>query len=165
MKFIERWLKLGMLCSHLSKELFHQFFIFQSFVRFKEGHEYQYDGQNLVNLLAQYQTPPIGKDKDQQKFEKIQEFVRRLLHLPNAILEFPRDEPASAVSVPPLTLTIKNDGLRLPITYYGTGVHELIIMITAVLSKENAICCIEEPNSFASTTTTGTYRTISRRDI
>lgn len=42
-------------------------------------------------------------------------------------------------------LIIESGNLRLPISNYGTGIHELIILITAVLSIENSICCIEEP--------------------
>jgi predicted ATP-dependent endonuclease of OLD family len=40
---------------------------------------------------------------------------------------------------------LTSNGLRLPLASYGTGVHELVILVTAVLSVENAICCIEEP--------------------
>jgi predicted ATP-dependent endonuclease of OLD family len=56
--------------------------------------------------------------------------------LPGAILEVSHDKS---------TIILNDDGLRLPLASYGTGVHELVILVTAVLSIENAICCIEEP--------------------
>ena len=87
-------------------------------------------------MLAQYQNPEIGSDKQREKFDQIERFVRKLLHLPEARLDVTRATE---------TLTIENNGLRLPLESYGTGVHELVILITAVLSIENSICCIEEP--------------------
>ncbi len=120
-------------------------FYIPEFRQITHGSEYRYDGQNLVSHLAQYHTPIIGKDMDQEKFEKIQDLVRKLLHLPDARIEFAREEPSSPTLMPTITLIVNNNGLRLPLSYYGTGVHELIIMITAVLSKEQVICCIEEP--------------------
>lgn len=106
------------------------------FRQIRPGDEYALDGRHLVDLLAHYHMPVIGKDADQQKFNQIQEFLRRLLHLPRATLEISRADP---------TIIIRNDDLRLPLSSFGTGVHELFILVTAVLSIENAICCIEEP--------------------
>ena len=62
--------------------------------------------------------------------------MRRLLHIPEAIIE---------VSSPEQEIIINNRNLRLPLSSFGTGVHELVILVTAVLSIENSICCIEEP--------------------
>jgi len=99
--------------------------------------EYQMNGENLIDLLARYQHPDVGPDKVQLKFERIQKFLRNLLHLSDAVLE---------VTVPSKSIVVKSDGLRLPVIgSYGTGVHELIILLTAVLSVDNAIVCIEEP--------------------
>lgn len=113
-------------------------FIVPEFRQIKNGNQYSVDGEGLIKLLAEYQSPPIEKDADQSKFEKIQSFARQLLNLPQAILEFPRGEPTASI-------VVKNGNLRLPLSSFGTGSHELIIMITAVLSQENAIWCIEEP--------------------
>jgi len=106
------------------------------FRQIQPGDKYALDGKHLVDLLAHYHMPVIGKDADQRKFDQIQDFLRQLLHLPKATLEISRADP---------TIIIKNEGLRLPLSSFGTGVHELFILVTAVLSIENAICCIEEP--------------------
>jgi len=98
--------------------------------------EYELDGRGLVELLGQYQEPAIGKDPDQDKFEEIQEFMRRLLHLPAAKLGVTRETQE---------IVIANDGVRLPLASYGTGVHQTLMLVVAALSVENSLCCIEEP--------------------
>ncbi len=108
-----------------------------AFRQIRQGSEYQMDGANLIELLKKYQHPDIGRNADQDKFERLQSFVRGLLHLPYAVLE---------VTAGDRQIVAKNGDLRLPVIgSYGTGVHELIILVTAVLSVEDAICCIEEP--------------------
>ncbi len=104
-------------------------------IRDQQG-SYSLDGTNLIKLLAQYQHPDEDNDTEKEKFDLIQRFVRDLLHLPNALLEVTHDGQ---------TILLTNNGLRLPLSAYGTGVHELVILVTAVLSLENTICCIEEP--------------------
>ena len=106
------------------------------FRQIRPGQEYSLDGQNLTELLASYQAPAIGRDADQEKFNRIQALVRRLLHMPNAVVEVSRANPE---------IIIKNADIRLPLSSFGTGVHQLIILIMAVLSLENTIVCIEEP--------------------
>jgi hypothetical protein len=110
--------------------------IIPEFRQIKSGNTYSLDGTDLIGLLASYQHPEIGRDQDQQKFERIEKFVQQLLHLPEAVLEVAHDKTK---------IILANNGLRLPLEFYGTGVHELVILVTAVLSVENAICCIEEP--------------------
>lgn len=106
------------------------------FRQIRPGENYTLDGTDLIKTLAEYRVPSIGNDHHQIRFEKIERFAKKLLHLPNAILEVSPTNP---------TIIIKNDGLRLPLASYGTGAHELIILLTAVLSFENSIFCIEEP--------------------
>ena len=106
------------------------------FRQIQPGQEYQFNGARLIQLLGQYQHPARGNDSERDKFDRIQAFTRRLLHLPEAELEVTHDNEL---------ILIKNDGLRLELEAYGTGVHELIILVTAILSIENSICCIEEP--------------------
>lgn len=109
--------------------------IVPEFRQIRPGDNYHFDGRNLISLLGEYQIPSIGRDSDQDKFNVIQEFVRSLLHMPNAVLEITRENE----------LIIKNDDLRLPLSSFGTGTHELIIMLTAVLANQGDLYCIEEP--------------------
>ena len=111
-------------------------YIVPEFRQIRSGSEYTLDGVNLIALLAGYQHPEVGKDQDRDKFDRIERFVRQLLHMPEAVLEVTHDKG---------TIMLTNNGLRLPLASYGTGVHELVILVAATLSVENAICCIEEP--------------------
>jgi hypothetical protein len=110
--------------------------VIPEFRRIQSGERYSLEGTNLIGLLGRYQNPEIGYDRDRRKFELIEDFVRRLLHLPGAELEVTRETQ---------TIVLSHNGLRLPLASYGTGVHQLVIMVTAVLSVEGALCCIEEP--------------------
>ncbi len=100
------------------------------------GDNYTLDGKGIIELLASWQHPPIGQDSDRKRFEHIRELLRSLLGLPAIELEVPPSHGQ---------IIVANEGLRLPLEYYGTGVHELIILAIAVFSADDALFCIEEP--------------------
>jgi len=102
----------------------------------KEGAEYGVDGTGVVALLASWQHPRIGQDGDTEKFDRIQDLVRRLLHLPEITLEVTHDKN---------DILVARDNLRLPLNSYGTGVHQLIILAVAFLAGDNLLFCVEEP--------------------
>jgi AAA15 family ATPase/GTPase len=134
--------------------------IIPEFRRIQSGDRYTFSGSSLVELLARYQHPLYEASHEPKKFDLIEEFVQRLLHLPDAKLDVTHDQS---------TIMLSEGDLRLPFASYGTGVHQLVILITAVLSIENAICGIEEPEihlhptlqrefiEFISTETTNIY--------
>ncbi len=130
------FLRLGNVQFHHFRDLVPKVEVIPEFRKIQSGEKYLSDGTDLINLLANYQNPEIGHDEDQEKFLKIQGFLRKLLHLPNASLEISRQNSE---------LIIKDKELRLPLKSFGTGVHELIIIVTATLQLENSIWCIEEP--------------------
>jgi hypothetical protein len=98
---------------------------------------YQFNGRGVIKLLSQWHHPKLGHESDFEKFNRVQDLLRRLLDMPTVSLEVP---PAT-----PDTILVSRDGLRLPLSSYGTGIHELIILAIAVLSFDAAIVCIEEP--------------------
>jgi hypothetical protein len=98
---------------------------------------YAINGQGVVKLLAQWQHPKLDREADREKFEQIENLLRRLLDLPTISVEVPPETPD--------TILVRRDHLRLPLTSYGTGIHELIILAIAVLSFDDALVCIEEP--------------------
>lgn len=110
--------------------------IIPEFRRIAPGEHYTLSGTNLNVQLARFQHPPVGHEDLQERFRVVERFVRRLLHMPEAALEV-EDESKE--------ILLTNDGLRLKLASYGTGVHELVILLTAVLSNDNAVYCIEEP--------------------
>jgi putative ATP-dependent endonuclease of the OLD family len=125
---------------NLFKKEFAQCFPYVRFIpefrQIRDSGSHSLSGDNLVELLCDYQHPAIGQDINQDKFNRIEGFVRRLLHLPEARLEISHKKPE---------IIVTNNGLRLPLTSYGTGVHELVILVTGVLAYNDAIYCIEEP--------------------
>ena len=94
------------------------------------------DGTGIVELLAEWKAPEIGKDSDRERFQKVQEFLRELLVEDQIELDVSRVNPE---------LIVERGTLRLPLKNYGTGVHELIIIANAVLAKEDSLVGIEEP--------------------
>lgn len=100
------------------------------------GKAYAIHGTGIIELLASWQHPQIGFDRDVEKFSKIQDLLRALLHLPEVSLEVDHDKKG---------IIVRRDELRLPLQSYGTGIHQLIILAVAVLSNESSIVAIEEP--------------------
>lgn len=117
-------------------ESIHPVELIPEFRQIREGKRYRYNGEHLISLLAEYQSPMPGKEQDKEKFRQIERFVQGLLHLPDVELRVTHDKT---------TIMIFSNGNWFPLASYGTGVHELIILVTAVLSLENTLCCIEEP--------------------
>lgn len=111
--------------------------IIPEFRQIKSGDNYDFNGDNLIETLARFKDPLPGHDDDILKFQKIESFTKNLLHLhPSATMSVTRDNSI---------IMIQNDNLRLPLTHYGTGVHQIVILLTAILSKSGEVFCIEEP--------------------
>ena len=107
------------------------------FREIRPGDTYKFQGTNLVAELGKYQHPPADSPELRLRFDALEKFLKALLGLPNSSLEVTHDNSQ---------IMLNSDGLRLPLENYGTGVHQLVILLTAVLSlNENTICCIEEP--------------------
>ncbi len=102
----------------------------------RDGRGNGVDGTGLVGLLASWQHPEIGQDADVEKFHRIEELVQRLLHLSDITLEVTHDNTR---------ILVARGGLRLPLSSYGTGVHQLIILAVAFLAGQNLLFCVEEP--------------------
>lgn len=109
--------------------------IIPQFRQIVDGEDYDVCGTGVVRLLARWQHPRIGEEANLIRFQKIVSLVNDLTQLPTAHLEVNTEN----------RILISNEGLRLPLESYGTGIHELIILAIAVLSQDNALVCIEEP--------------------
>ena len=109
--------------------------VIPQFRQIKSG-AYTIDGTGIVELLADWKAPEIGKDSDRARFQKVQEFLRELLGEGQIQLDVSRTRPE---------LIVERGTLRLPLRNYGTGVHELIILAVAVLAREDSLIGIEEP--------------------
>ncbi|HUU91155.1 MAG TPA: AAA family ATPase [Phycisphaerae bacterium] len=105
------------------------------FRQMRDGEE-ALDGTGAVSLLSSWKRPGPGDHDKIANFVKVEQLVRRLLRLPGVKLDV--DHTNS-------TIMVTHNGLRLPLSSYGTGIHELIILAIAVCREEEALYCIEEP--------------------
>lgn len=104
--------------------------------RIDTSDQYDFDGRGIIKTLASWQVPKLGQEPLGSKFSKLNALLQRLLRTPNVSLEVPPERDV---------IIVRRDGLRLPLSSYGTGIHELIILAIAVYAHDNVIFCIEEP--------------------
>lgn len=97
-----------------------------------------FDGATVIKLLFKMQNPDIGHEDDRKKFLRIQSFVREVLDEKNIKIEIPNTQDK---------IIVKTDHVRLSLDQFGTGIHQLIIIASALILHEGAIFCIEEPES------------------
>ncbi len=127
------------ICDRLAESLLEQIpevYLIPQYRQIQLGSGYEVHGTGVVELLASWQHPEIGRDSDAQRFLQIEKLLQRLLHIPDVRLEVSHDKK---------TIIVQRDGLRLPLQSYGTGVHQVIILAIAVMSRDAVIFCIEEP--------------------
>ena len=98
--------------------------------------QYTLKGTGIVERLADWKSPDIGKDADRGRFLKLIDFLRSLLGMNDVTLDVARKTSE---------LIVERGDLRLPLRNYGTGIHQLIILAIAVLEHKNAWIAIEEP--------------------
>lgn len=127
------------ICNRLCQGLFAQIpeaHLIPQYRQIQAGSEYGVQGTGVVELLASWQHPEIGNDPDTHRFRRVEKLLQRLLHVPDAQLEVAHDKR---------TIIVQRGGLRLPLQSYGTGVHQVIILAIAVMSRDSVVFCIEEP--------------------
>jgi predicted ATPase len=95
-----------------------------------------YSGEGIIERLAELQHPPLEKNKDREKFEQINSFLKAVLENPTARIEIPHKNDCILVHM---------DEKVLPLHSLGTGIHEVIILASTATEIENSILCIEEP--------------------
>ena len=106
------------------------------FRRIEDTEKYSVDGRGIIKLLAKWQVPDIGEDHLEKKLGQIEQLLRLLLGRPLAKIEVPPTHDK---------IIVRDGTMRLPLESHGTGVHQLIILAIAVLSQDNVIFGIEEP--------------------
>lgn len=110
--------------------------IIPQYRRIEKADKYEIAGKGIVKLLASWQIPDVGQDHLEEKYHRIVNLLRELLKRPEAFLRVPQSEK---------DILVVDGNMRLPLESHGTGVHQLIILAIAVLSQDNVIFGIEEP--------------------
>lgn len=94
------------------------------------------DGKNIISEMFKMQHPIYGQEENKKKFFKIKEFVGDLLDDQNINIEIPHSKEY---------ILVEMNGYSRPLESFGTGIHELVIMCSALALYEKHIVCIEEP--------------------
>ena len=108
-------------------------------IRMVEGEESdatELSGRNIIRELRMMQHPLVGQERRQKEFLLIQKFVGDLIGVGDLLIEIPADAD---------DIYLNMHGNRLPLSHYGTGIHELVILCSALAIHHNHVVCIEEP--------------------
>lgn len=102
-----------------------------------KGHEFNdLTGKGLIDHLATLQNPSWSKMEDKEKFNRINKFLQDVLEKPDARLEVPNDREH---------LLVHMDNKVLPLSSFGTGIHEVVLIAAFSTIHDSSIMCIEEP--------------------
>lgn len=106
------------------------------FREIKAGAAYEINGAGIIELVAKWDRPGPGEHENRKRLEKVRDLIRDLSQIRDADITGTHDKSSIMVTA---------NGLSLSLESLGTGIHELVILAIAVLSLENALICIEEP--------------------
>lgn len=93
-------------------------------------------GKGLIDRLAELQNPPHNERDKRQTFESINQFLQEVTNTADAQIEVPHDRRHILVSM---------NGRILPLSYLGTGIHEVIMIASFCTLATEQVVCIEEP--------------------
>lgn len=94
------------------------------------------DGFGLIDELAKLQDPPYAQYDERERFDAINQFVKELFGDPSASLRVPYERD---------TLVVHHEGRHLPLSSFGSGLQQVVIMATAATVLSDQLVCIEEP--------------------
>ena len=95
-----------------------------------------FSGSGIIDKLAELQNPSPTARHLAAKFLSINRLLQSVIENETARIEIPHDRAEIAVDI---------DGRVLPLSFLGTGIHEVILIATFCILTENKIVCIEEP--------------------
>lgn len=95
-----------------------------------------FSGIGIIDRLAQLQNPKHDSQEQKQYFRDINNFLKKVTDNPSAEIEIPYERDMILVHM---------DGKTLPLSFLGTGIHEVIILASAATVLRNQVLCIEEP--------------------
>ncbi len=96
----------------------------------------EFGGEGIIERLAKLQHPGVLQQRDKEKFERINKFLRNVIDNESASIDIPYDRD---------TILVHISGRTLPLESLGTGIHEVIILAAAATILEKSVICMEEP--------------------
>jgi len=97
---------------------------------------FNFDGENVIIELARLQGADETQWEKRKLFAKIEAFVADLLESKDIKLEIPFGAGK---------ILVVTKGQPLPLSSCGTGIHQLVILCSAIAMYEDHVFCIEEP--------------------
>lgn len=94
------------------------------------------DGFGLIDELAKLQDPPYTRYDARERFDAVNRFVKELFGDPGASIRVPYERD---------TLVVHHEGRHLPLSSFGSGLQQVVIMATAATVLSGQFVCIEEP--------------------
>ena len=101
-----------------------------------QPNEFQLDTSRVISELFELREHDVGEQEKGERFNLIQDMVRRLLNDRELTLRVPRTGDK---------ILVKQKLLELPLDSLGTGLHELVILACALAMRDKSIVTIEEP--------------------
>ncbi|MDN3526032.1 AAA family ATPase [Halomonas sabkhae] len=98
--------------------------------------EMLWNGNGLIDKLAQLQNPGVKKRDEKNKFHKINNFIASVTSCEEAKIEVPYERDCVLVHM--------NEKV-LPLESLGTGIHEVVMLASFCTMVDEQIVCIEEP--------------------
>lgn len=94
-------------------------------------------GVGFTGLLQALQAPSANRHRqDRARFQKINEFLRRVLEDDSAAITIPHDSSTVHVSL---------TGRVLPLANLGSGIEQIVLLATLATQYDARLFCIEEP--------------------
>ncbi|WP_428737240.1 ATP-dependent nuclease [Sulfurimonas sp.] len=112
---------------------------FRTIGRTFDGNLSEINGSDIISKMFEMQHPSVGQEAKQKQFFKIENFIKELLKVETLEMEIPHTRD---------NILINMHGNRLPLDSFGTGIHQLVILCSALVMNDNKIVCIEEPEVY-----------------
>jgi hypothetical protein len=93
---------------------------------------------HLIDRLAGLAYPSYTEQKKKEDFEKLRRFVATIIDDPEVVIEIPADRQ---------TVNVRTSGSFLPIEALGSGIHEVFILASEIVSRPYETILLEEPEA------------------
>jgi AAA15 family ATPase/GTPase len=97
-----------------------------------------FGGFGLLERLFKLQNPDFTERKSEQRFRSLTTFLQTILGNTSATISVPHTKKSIYLSL---------DGKRLPLSSYGSGIEQVVIIAAAATVLEQHVIYIEEPET------------------
>ncbi len=96
------------------------------------------DGAGIIDEVFRWRDADPQQKGLRPKFRALEQILREYLGLPDAAITVRQDRS---------TLLIEAGGRHLPLSNWGAGVSQLLVLAVNMLANDTAVICIEEPET------------------